>query len=203
MISRLWQIRLMSTLVGLGTYASSAASQDVPRPSTAMVIRNQLGGIAEEVVGKLQLEAKSAVAVFVQPSARRNLAENAFVESLQNHGYRPILNRRVDTAGINLMVTVLSDRAQFKEISQKAYERTVRTELEARTERDNGESIAYLGVFHRLSCDTLSVKDTEVSVPIHENGADEETTFFQRLVGPFIILASGIIVVYLFFTVRS
>jgi hypothetical protein len=203
MISRLWQIRLMSTLVGLGTYASSSASQDVPHLSTAMVLRYQLGSIAEEVVGKIQLEAKSAVVVSVQPYARRNLAENAFVESLQNRGYRPILKREVDSAGINLIVTVLNDHAQFKEIGQKAYERTVQTELEARTERNDGESIAYLGIFHRVSSDTVSAKDVEVPLPVHGNGVDEEATFFQRLVGPFIILASGIIVVYLFFTVRS
>jgi hypothetical protein len=203
MISHLWQIRLISILVGLGTYAGSAASQDVSHPSTAMVIRNQVGSIADEIVGKLQLTSGSVVTVSVQPAAKRDLAENAFIESLQNRGCRPLLNHQPDSAGFALVVSILTDRAQFKEIGPKAYERIVQTDLEARTERAKGDSVAYLGVFHRLYADTVSAKDVEVPVPAHGDGADEHATFFERLAGPFIVLAGGILVVYLFFTVRS
>ena len=203
MVFRLWQFRVMVSIVALGTYVGSAASQEVTNPSTAMVIRQQLGSIAEEVADKLQIVANSAVIVSVQPHSERELAENAFVKSLENRGFRLFLKPTRDSGAVNLRITILNDRAQFKETAQHTYERIVQTELEARTERDNGESIAYLGTFHRVSSDTVSLKDAEVPVQRQGEIGDEGATLFQRLVGPLIVLASGIIVIYLFFTVRS
>jgi hypothetical protein len=203
MISRLWQIRVVSTMVALGTSTGSAASQDVSHRSTAMVIRYQLGSIAEEIADKLQLTANSAVAVTVQPSFGASLAENAIVEALQHRGYRAFLKPERDSVRVSLNINVLTDRAQFREIGQTGYERTVQTELEARSERGGGDSVTVLGIFHRVYSDTVSVKDAEVQVPHQGGSTDEEATLFQRLVGPLIVLASGIMVVYLFFTVRS
>ena len=201
MVSRHWQIRVVGTVLALGTSAGSAASQDVSHRSTAMVIRSQLGSIAEEIVGKLKLAANSAVNVTVQPSFRASLAENAVVEALQHWGYRVFLKSDHDSVRVGLSINVLTDRAQFKEIAQFGYERTVQTELEARSE--HGDSVTVLGIFRRAYSDTVSVKDAEVQMPTQGSSTDEEATLFQRLVGPLIVLASGIMVVYLFFTVRS
>jgi hypothetical protein len=203
MIFRLWQFRVMGSIVALGTYVGSAASQEVANPSTALIVRNQLGSIAEEVTDKLQIAANSTVIVSVQANFVRELAENAFVKSLQNRGFRPFLKPMRDSAAVNLRITVLNDRAQFKETAQRTYERIVQTELEVRTERDNGESLAYLGIFHRVSSDTVSSKDMEVRGQRQGDVGDEDATLFQKVVGPLILLASGIIIVYLFFTVRS
>jgi hypothetical protein len=193
----------MGSIVALGTYVGSAASQEVTSPSTVMIVRNQLGSIAEEIVDKLQIAANSSVILVVQANSEWGLAENAFVKSLQNRGFRPFLKPMRDSSAVNLKITVLNNRAQYKETSQHAYERIVQTELEARTERDNGESLSYLGIFHRVSSDTVSSKDVEVTVQHRGDVGDEDATLFQKVVGPLIILASGIIVVYLFFTVRS
>ncbi len=168
-----------------------------------MVIRQQMGSIADEVVGKLQLAAGSAVIVAVQPYSRKEFVENAFAGSLQNRGYRPFMKTTRDSEGMSLKVSVLNDRVQFKEIGQKLFERTVQTDLEARVENANGESLASMGLFHRIGLDTVAVKDVDAAAPHQVDGVDEDTTFFQRFVGPLIVLASGIIVVYLFFTVRS
>jgi hypothetical protein len=139
----------------------------------------------------------------VQANSERELVENAFVKSLQNRGFRPFLKPMRDSLAINLRIAVLNDRARFKEIAQSSYERIVQTELEARTERDNGESLSYLGIFHRVTSDTVSSKDMEVPVQHRGDVGDEDATLFQKVVGPLIVLASGILVVYLFFTVRS
>jgi hypothetical protein len=175
----------------------------VPRFSTAMVLRHQLGSIADEVVGKLQLSSGSAVYVAVQPYTGKELAENAFAEALQNRGFRPLMKMTSDTGATTLKVSVLNDRAQFREINQKTSERIVQTDLEVRVENAKGESLASLGMFHRIGVDTVGAKDIEVIAPHQGSEVDEDTTFFQRFVGPLIVLASGIIVVYLFFTVRS
>jgi len=203
MNSRTWQYRVVGCAVALGTCGGSLASQEVLRPSTTMVIRQQLGSIADEVAEKLQLEVNGKVAVSVQPSADAALAENAFVEALQRRGFRPLLDAGSDSAGIQLSISVLTDRAQFEKIGPGGFMRTVQTDVEAREENRNERSVAVLGLFHRLSRDTVSQRDAEVPVPHRGEGVDLEPTFFERLVAPLIILASGILVVYLFFTVRS
>jgi len=199
----LWQIRLVVCVVALGTSAGLASSQEVSHPSTAMVIRQQLGSIAQEVVGRLQSPAGSAVAITVSSQADRELAENAFVESVQDRGLRPYLNSAHDSAGTLLKIVILDSRALFTEIKNHAYRRTVRTELEARAGRSDGDSLVYLGKFHRTLSDTVSANDTEARTSLRAISNDEDATFFQRLAGPLIVLASGIVVVYLFFTVRS
>jgi hypothetical protein len=203
MAFRRWQIRVAAMIVGVGTTTASVASQDMPHRSTADIVRQQLGSIAGEIAGKLQLADKSAVGLSVQPSSGSGLVENAFVEALQHEGYRTFLETDRDSVGMDLVIVVLSSGAQYTQIGPATYVRRVRTELEARTQRRSGEAIAVLGMFQRAYSDTVSAKDAEVFVPRNGEAGDEEATLFQRLVGPLIVLASGIIIVYLFFTVRS
>lgn len=168
-----------------------------------MVVRQQLGSIAEEVVGKLEFAANSSVSVSVRPSATAGVAEDAFVEALQHRGYRAYVRPTADSAGFGLHLSVLTDGAQFREIGTSAFERTVRTELEARAERSDGEVIAVLGIFRRAYSDTVTAKDAQNLVPRQGAGGGEDATLFERFIGPLIVLASGIMIVYLFFTVRS
>lgn len=190
-------------MLAVGTASTPLASQEMPHRTTVNIVRQQLGSIAEEVVGKLHLAEKSAVGVRVQPSGVSGLVENAFVEALQRQGYRPFLGSGGDSVGVDLMVDLLTGGAQYSPIVPAGYERKVQTELEARTQRRSGEAIAVLGTFHRIWSDTVSAKDADALVPRTTEAGDEEGRFFQRLVGPLVVLASGIIIVYLFFTVRS
>jgi hypothetical protein len=203
MALHLLRIRLISAILALGTCLTVASSQDVSRPSTAMVLRQQMGSIADEVVGRLQLVAGSAVALTIEPGSQKDIAENAFAGSLQRKGFRPFTKMMRDSSGITLKVSILTDRAQFRELGQKQFERTVQTDVEVRSEKSDGESLDAFGMFHRSISDTVSSRDVEMTPFRQGDGLDEETTFFQRLIGPLIVLASGIIVVYLFFTVRS
>jgi len=203
MVSNLWRSCIVVGCVVLGTYAGPASSQDLRRPSTIMLVRQQFSSIAREVVDTLQLAAECKVLLSVQPSPRTDVAENAFADALMHKGYQTFLLPGHDSGSVRLNINVLSEGARFREIGRSMYVRTVQTAVEARVERPNGEAVEVLGLFQRIASDTVSAPDAEVSLQRPERGTEAEATIFERLIGPLIILASGIMVVYLFFTVRS
>lgn len=203
MTSHLQEFRLACLVLALGTCTGSVASQGMTHPSTTMVVRQQWGSIAQEVVDKLQLAPHSAIWLSIQPIADSVMAQNAFLDALQSHGYSPALSSLKGSGAVKLAVSVLTDRTQFKEVRPSAYERTIQTDIEARTERNNGENVEIVGMFHRVLIDTVSSKDVEFPYPRASLANEEQATLFQRLVGPLIVLASSIVIVYLFFTVRS
>lgn len=202
-MSHSFQIRLACAILALGTCAGSATSQRMAHPSTMMVLRQQWGSVADEIVDRLQLAPNTAVWLSLQPTPDSGVAQNAFLEVLLHRGYPASLKSRGDSAEVKLAISALTDRALFKETGQTSYERNVQLDVEARTERNNGQTVAVLGVFHRAVTDTVFVKDNDNPMSRREDVRDEESTLFQRFVGPFIALASGIMIVYLFFTVRS
>jgi hypothetical protein len=57
-----------------------------------------------------------------------------------------------------------------------------------------------IGTFNRITKDTASVFP---SVLLWNHERMEEESMFQRLLTPFILIGSTVVLVYLFFTVRS
>lgn len=203
MTSNSLKSRLVGVLLLSGTWVGTAASQGMTHPSTATVIRQQWESLAQEVVDKLTLAPHTKIALWVQPVADSVSAQNAFLENFLHRGYAPTLNPTKDSDEVKLTVAVLTDRTQMKEIAKDTYQRTVQTDIEPRTERSNGQSVEVLGVFHRALVDTVSAQEAALPLPTPSASGNEDATLFQRVVGPVIVLASSIIVVYLFFTVRS
>ncbi len=203
MIFRPLVLRIGGLLLLSGTCAGTVASQEMRHLSTATVLRQQWGSLAQEVVDKLRQIPHGPVIVWIQPVADSILAQNAFLETLQRRGYSPTLSARNDSTVVRLTVAVLTDRKQVREISKEVCERTVETEIEARAASGDGQDVEMLGVFHRLLVDTVSSTEAENPLSIPLVPTDEHASVFQRFVGPLIVLASAIIVVYLFFTVRS
>lgn len=200
---RTWRHRVFDCIGVLGLGAATLASQDAERPSSSMIVRQQLGSIADEACDKAQLVPKSVVAVSVEARRNGSLAENSFLAALQRKGFETYLRRDRDSADVLVKVVVLTDEVVFAQIRRDAFARTVQTEVEIRTEFSGNKSAAVLGLFKRVSRDTVGQKDVEISLSGSGTTADEESSFFQRLAGPLVVLASGILVVYLFFTVRS
>lgn len=183
-----------------GIASGVAVSQE---RSTAMIIRQQFASIADEVVQKLQPAHNANVGITVEANRYRSLAENAFLQSLQQKGYSASLGRGRDSDEAVLDVNVLTDQVAFEGIGQRGYARTVQTGIEARVEYPKMDSAAVLGLFQRISRDTVAQRDPGIPVTSGALSYDEESSIFQRFLGPLIVLASSIVVVYLFFTVRS
>jgi len=202
MMSRHICFRAIHAVLALGTCAGLAASQDLPRPSTTMVARQQWGTLAEEIVAKLSVPINTGIWLTIRPASDSGLAQNAFLDALVRRGYAASLTPR-DSADVKLTVTVLTDQAFFKEIGPSLYQRSVQADAEARTEANNGKTIAVLGTLHRAVTDTVAFREGGVLLTRSMENADENATLFQRIVGPLVVLASGVVIIYLFFTVRS
>jgi hypothetical protein len=199
----LWHFRLVGAIALAAAGTMSAGAQTSANASTSLIVRQQLGSIAEEVVGKLGLPDGSGVILEIQPEAKGDLAANAFLEVLQHRGYRGFLHGANDSAAAKLDLNLLTQSARFDEIGTNTFLRTIQTGVEARIEVPAQNRASVLGMFHRSERDTVSQRDADLTMVSVRNTNGEDVSLLQRVVAPLIVLTSGILVVYLFFTVRS
>ncbi|MGD1044994.1 MAG: hypothetical protein ABR936_06665 [Bacteroidota bacterium] len=163
------------------------------------VVRSQLQSIADEVVDSAKFDVKGRVAVLVVSEGPRVLAENAFIEALQKRNYPSVL---IDTTSINQMLQVFLFNPEIKvrELDAKLSERNIRTTLEARMVTGAEREVHMLGTFSRETKDTTQVFTAGLTSVVQKN---DENGILQRMLTPFIVVGGAIMIVYLFFTVRS
>jgi hypothetical protein len=97
-------------------------------------------------------------------------------------------------------VFILSSEIKIRQLDPKLSERDIQTTLEARIVKGAERETHILGTFHRETKDTAQVFTTELLPTVQKN---DETGIFQRMLTPFIVVGGAIVIVYLFFTVRS
>jgi hypothetical protein len=182
----------------VGSHAASFTNDSLGVNSTA-IIRSQLQSIADEVVDSAKFDVQERVAVFVEGEGSRTLAENAFIEALQKRKYSSVV---IDTASIHQGVHVYIFNAEMKlrELDAKVSERNIRTTLEARMVKGADHTVHVLGTFHRETIDTVQGIASGL-FPAAKN--NDENGILQRMLTPFIIVGGAVVIVYLFFTVRS
>jgi hypothetical protein len=174
-------------------------TNDSTKVSSTSVMRSQLQSIADEIVDSAKFDVKERVAVFVEGEEPRTLTENAFIEAFQKRNYISIT---IDTVLKNQMLNVfiLSSEIKIRQLDPKLSERDIQTTLEARIVKGAERETHILGTFHRETKDTAQVFTTELLPTVQKN---DETGIFQRMLTPFIVVGGAIVIVYLFFTVRS
>jgi hypothetical protein len=135
----------------------------------------------------------------VEGEGPRVLAENAFIETLQKRKYGSVV---IDTASIHqiLHVYLLNTEIKVRELDAKLSERSIRTTLEVRMIKGAEREVHMLGTFHRETKDTAQVFPAGLLPAVQKN---DENGILQRMLTPFIVVGSAIVIVYLFFTVRS
>ncbi len=192
--------------MGVGSlvlFAGALTGQPGERPSTLNIVRQQFGSIADQACDSVKLAPASGVALAVVAAKDRNLVENAFVGALQRKGVKSWLAKDRDSSEVVVTVSVLTDKVGFEQLQHDMYARTVWTELEVRADFRSDRPAQDVGIFSRTMRDTVSQQETEQYARFGGSVPDEESTVFQRLLAPLVVLGCGIIVVYLFFTVRS
>jgi hypothetical protein len=188
---------LLTTLLA-EPHALSLALDSTGVNSTSLV-RSQLKTIAEEVVDSANINLNERVAVFAEGEGPRTLAENACIEALQN---RHCISVVIDTVSVRqiLHLFVFGTEMKIREVNAKFSERTLRTTLEARVVQGADRRVRMLGTFYRETKDTAQVFASGVIPEVQKR---DEGGIFQRMVTPFIVVGGAIVIVYLFFTVRS
>jgi hypothetical protein len=174
-------------------------SNDSIGVNSMSVVRSQLQSIADEVVDPVKFDIKARVAVLVEGEGPRALAENAFIEALQKRNYASVVIDTTSTRQI-LRVYLFDTEIKVRELDTKLSERSIRTTLEVRMIKDAEREVRMLGTFHRETKDTAQVFTTGLLPTVQKN---DENRIFQRMLTPFIVVGSAIVIVYLFFTVRS
>ena len=174
-------------------------TNDSTKVSSTSVMRSQLQSIADEIVDSAKFDVKERVAFFVEGEGPRTLTENAFIEAFQKRNYVSIA---IDTVLKNqiLNVFILSSEIKIRQLDSKLSERIIRTTLEARIVKGAEREAHILGTFHRETKDTAQVFTIELLPTVQKN---DETGILQRMLTPFIVVGGAIVIVYLFFTVRS
>jgi hypothetical protein len=158
-----------------------------------------LQSIADEIVDSVKFDVKRRVAVLVEGEGLRTLAENAFIEALQTRNYASVV---VDTASIHqiLHLVILDAEIKVRALDAKFSERKIQTTLEARVVQGAERRVRMLGTFHRETKDTAQVFLSGLIPTVQKN---DESGILQRMLTPFIVVGGAIVIVYLFFTVRS
>lgn len=178
--------------------AKSFANDSVGVNNT-FVVRSQLQSIADQVVDSAKFDVKGRVGVLVEGEGPRTLAENAFIEVLQKRNYASVA---IDTISVNqiLHVFLFNTEIKVQKLDTKLSERNIRTTLEVRMIKGVEREARMLGTFHRETKDTAQVFTTTL-LPADQK--KDEDGILQRMLTPFIIVGGAIVIVYLFFTVRS
>jgi hypothetical protein len=189
---------VLSAVLVVGMTAISSAADSIGVASAA-IARSQLRSIAEETLDLAQLDQKYRVAVIVEGEGPRTLAENAFVDALQKRNYIPVTDIGA-ASGQSIRVYFLGFDVRVRELYSQSMERTVSTELEVRTVKGLQHETRVLGTFHREDKDTAQAFP-ENRVPAAAGQGDEGTV--QRMLAPLIVISGAVLIIYLFFTVRS
>jgi hypothetical protein len=168
--------------------------------SDASVIRMQLQSIAEEVVNRANFDTTEKVTLFTEGETWRILTENAFIEALQKRNYKTVLGSGTVTTRQVLQVYLLNADIKDRELGTKLHERIISTDLEVKKLTGIDREAAILGVYHRQTTDTINVLTDMRSVVFDKEG---KKSAFEKLLTPLIVISGAVLIVYLFFTVRS
>ncbi len=163
------------------------------------MVRLQLQSIANEVVDQAKLDPKGRVAVLVEGEEPRSVAENAFIDAFQKRSYTSVLSME-EMLEQTLQVFLLGTEIKVRGVNATLYERNILTTLEVRTVTGREREVHMLGTFHRETKDTAQAFPSVQLLAFPKN---DESGVMQRLLTPLVIISGTILIVYLFFTVRS
>lgn len=177
-------------------YSYADDSTDV---SSTVIVRHQLKSIAQEVLAKSKFDPKVRVILNVEGDGPRSLAENSFIEIFNDQHFSSILlQRSIDEQ--TLSIYLLGVTVTSRQLDSKLFERRCQTKLDARTVTGLDHETQFIGTFQRESLDTVH---TFSSFDFFPEQITDKSNLSQRLLTPLILIGGAILIVYLFFTVRS
>lgn len=164
---------------------------------TFSLVRAQVRSLGGDM-GRASMQKIPVPAVLqlrVEASSGKTLIENALVEGLTGMGYGVHLSG-IERSAALLRVLVMKQGAQHRELAGAGFERTIRSDLDARLEFDDG-SVFLLGFFSAEARDTVLQRDVLFL------SDDPTSSFLEKIAGPIFLITGAFLIVYLFFSVRS
>jgi hypothetical protein len=164
---------------------------------TAGLVRAQVRSLGSDMgrASKQKIPVPAMLQLRVEASSGKTLIENALIEGLTGTGYGIRLSGIEQSAAV-LHVLVMKQGVQHQELAGAGFERTIRSDLDARLEFDDG-SVFVLGSFSAEARDTVLQRDGLFL------SDDPTSSFLDKVAGPVFLITGAFLIVYLFFTVRS
>jgi hypothetical protein len=168
-------------------------------------MRDQASSIAAEMLEHVQHEKNEPLGITIEGAAVPAVIENVVLELLHRRTVSQIILHPKKQSIASLSFTVYQQEALMQILSTGQYRRTVVLDLEGKyCSSSNDTPVQYLGRFKREHIDTLDVPEAASLNGLGIGGSSpSEQSWFELLAAPFIIIGSGILIVYLLFTVRS
>jgi hypothetical protein len=200
---RLRLVNIVAILLAFSGWSVSRAQ--TVKAISETVVYNLAAGIAQEVLDKIESSFPDSgqVAVRVEGHTNRTTIENAFAEVLSRSRLKPVLGMDALPGGAAIDVLVLGQSVDYRQISSQEFVRTVATNLEVRFQPERSTSAQYLGRFERTSMDTVARRSDMQLFGGGEEHVPDDTSLFDRIAAPVLIITGAFLIVYLFFTVRN
>lgn len=170
--------------------------------SVFSVVRAQLRSMGNDIgrAIKEKVPEPATLELQVEASSGKTMLENALIEAISGAGYVLRLPGKERTS-LALHVLMLNQTVGHRELQGTGFERTIRSELEARLEGKEG-NVMYLGSFSALTLDTVMQRGPVV-LPLTEAQTDSMPSLLEKIAGPVFLITGAFLIIYLFFTVRS
>lgn len=191
-----WPVLYLILTIGM-TVGSRA--DDSTAVSSMIVIRSQVQSIADETIDQANFDPKGRIAIIVEGEGPQALVENAFIESLQKRNYISVVKTNTPTEQ-SINIFLLNSDVKVHELEPKKMERTIRTILKVRIVKGPEHETRILGPFHRETKDTAQVFP---DVRLAANSSNGNEGMLRRILTPLMVITGTVLIIYLFFTVRS
>ncbi|MBI3110096.1 MAG: hypothetical protein HYZ01_00850 [Ignavibacteriales bacterium] len=170
--------------------------------SVLSVVRTQLRSMGNDIgrAIKEKVPAPATLGLQVEASSGKTMLENALIEAISGAGYVLRLPGKEHITPA-LHVLMLNHTVGHRELQGAGFERSIRSELEARLEGKDG-NVMYLGSFSAVTLDTVMQRGPVV-LPVMETPADSTPSLLEKIAGPVFLITGAFLIIYLFFTVRS
>ena len=170
--------------------------------SVLSVVRTQLRSMGNDIgrAIKEKVPAPATLELQVEASSGKAMLENALIEAISEAGYVLRLPGKEHTTPA-LHVLMLNQTVGHRELQGAGFERSIRSELEARLEGKHG-NVMYLGSFSAVTLDTV-LQRGPVVLPVMETQTDSTPSLLEKIAGPVFLITGAFLIIYLFFTVRS
>lgn len=166
------------------------------------VVRTQMRSMGNDIgrAIKEKVPAPASLELQVEASSGKTMLENALIEAISEAGYVLRLPGKEHSTPA-LHVLMLNQTVGHRELQGAGFERSIRSELEARLESKDG-NVMYLGSFSAVTLDTVMQREPVV-LPVRETQTDLMPSLVEKIAGPVFLITGAFLIIYLFFTVRS
>jgi len=179
----------------------NARCQDSTPDSNALIIRRLMQDIADSISQKIEFEKNTKIVISVEgDTCWHTLIENALIDALKKKGLIPFIHNFLPDSSYNtLNVYVLETKVIYKEVEVRTIQRNLSIAIEARYIISPKGECKLLETLRKEYIDTL--KNTDY--PLTSKQLLDKRDLLETLISPVIVISGVILIVYLFFTVRS